>query len=232
MSTGTTVCLLSTPAVKAPLVDTILPDYKKASGVALDSVFEPTALLVKRIYGGQRPDVMIATSESFDQLVAAGLIDGPSQTPIVKAGIGIAVAAGTDWPNISSTDSFVSTMLRARSVAYSRAGASGIYFSELIEKLGIAAELNTKATIIERGLTGDALLDGRADIAVQMLSELRLVTGADIVGPLPEALQHYTVFSAALGQQATDSPQAQALLRSLTSRQAVDAYANAGLQNL
>ena len=48
-------------------------------------------------------------------------------------------------PDISSVEAFRSALLAARSIAYSRIGASGIYFAGLIERLGITDAVNAKA---------------------------------------------------------------------------------------
>ena len=66
-------------------------------------------------------------------------------------------------------------MLGARSVAYSRLGASGILFAKLIERLGIASEINARAVIIPQGFTAEKLVTGEADLAVQQISELKQV---------------------------------------------------------
>ena len=67
------------------------------------------------------------------------------------------------------------TLLGGESVAYSRIGASGILFAQLIERMGIAAEINARATIIPSGFTAERLVSGEADLAVQQISELKLV---------------------------------------------------------
>src|SRR6202012_3790035 len=88
------------------------------------------------------------------------------------------------------------TLLGARCVAYSRLGASGIFFAQLIERMGIAAEINARAHIIPSGFTAERLVSGEADLAVQQLSELKLVSGIEVVGPIPLHLQSPAVFSA------------------------------------
>ena len=90
------------------------------------------------------------------------------------------------------------TLLAAPSLAYSRAGASGIFFAELLERLGIAEAVNAKATVIPQGLTGELAARGEAALAIQQVSELMAVPGVEIVGRLPEGANTCAVFSAAL----------------------------------
>jgi molybdate transport system substrate-binding protein len=100
----------------------------------------------------------------------------------------------------------------------------------MIEKLGIADEVNAKATIVEKGFTGEAVIDGRADLAIQQVSELRYVPGIAVVGPLPEPVQWYTDFSIAVTSAGADSAGAQALHAFLLGELARNAYVAEGLQ--
>ena len=81
-------------------------------------------------------------------------------------------------------------------MAYSRIGASGIFFAQLIERMGIAAEINARARIVPSGFTAERLVTGEADLAVQQISELKQVAGVEVVGPIPLQLQTPAVFSA------------------------------------
>jgi molybdate transport system substrate-binding protein len=230
--TPTSVSLFSTLAVKGALDSAILPAFEKASGVRIERTFDPTTVLLRRIDEGARPDVIICTSESFDHLATSGIVDDATRVPIARTGVGIASAKTDARPDISTVEALVETLLKARSVAYSRTGASGLYFARLIEELGISAEINAFATVIEKGFTALAIVDGRADLAVQQLSELAFVAGVDVVGPIPEAIQQYTEFSAGIGTQAAGKTEAHALMGSLIGESARGAYAHAGLRAL
>ncbi|MDR6989245.1 molybdate transport system substrate-binding protein [Paenarthrobacter nitroguajacolicus] len=214
--------IFSTLAVKKALNDVVIDAFKQETGGTVDPVFDPTNQLLRRIHDGERFDVLIGVSDSFRTL--GRIIDTKSLTPVARTGIGLAVAQGRQKPDISTTKDFIATVLGARSVAYSRTGASGIYFAGLLEKLGIAEEVNSRATILEKGFIAETLIDGRADLAVQQLSELLFVPNVQIVGPLPAELQHYTDFSAATHSQAVTSSQAQAFVAFLASPVAKRAY--------
>jgi molybdate transport system substrate-binding protein len=223
----TTVSLFSALAVKKALDDVLLETFTWEHEIDVDVTYDPTSVLLKRIEAGARPHVVIALTDSFPALAATGAIDLTSRVSIAKTGVGIAVAPDREAPDISTVDTLRAALTSARSVAYSRTGASGIYFAKLIEDLGVAAQVNSRATVVEKGFTALAVTDGRADLAVQQMSELKFVPQARIVGPLPEAVQHYSAMSVATGHPG--KPEAVALLRFLSSPEAMAAYRDAGL---
>ncbi|MEV4899351.1 substrate-binding domain-containing protein [Nonomuraea sp. NPDC055795] len=220
--------LFSTLAVKKAFDDVLLAEFTGRTGIAVDGVYDPTTQLMARIRAGERPDVMIAVTSSFDELNGAAVLDLSTKTAIAKTGVGLAVPPGARLPDVTTLDAFKRALLDARSVAYSRTGASGIYFARLIEELGIAEEVNARATVIDKGFIAHAVVDGRADVAIQQLSELRFVPDARIAGPLPAEVQHYSEFSA-VAATAADG-EAAAFLAFLTSDEARRAYERTGLE--
>ena len=144
------------------------------------------------------PDVLVVTADAMDRLAERGTIDTSSRIDLVPSRIGIAVPRRAAHPDIGTLDAAIQTLRAARSVGYSRGGASGIHFAAAIERLGIAAEINARATIIPAGFTAEQLIIGEADIAVQQVSELMTVPGVEIVGSLPEPLGTAAIFSGAV----------------------------------
>ncbi|HLZ00786.1 MAG TPA: substrate-binding domain-containing protein [Bradyrhizobium sp.] len=186
--------LLSTLALKGA-VERLAGHYQAATGTRLDADFAPTVGLLKRLQEGEKADVLVLTREGLDELVAKGLVAPASRIDLARSYVGIAVKAGQPRPDISTEAALRAALLAARSVAYSRIGASGIYFAELIQRLGIAADVNARATITA-GFTAERLIIGDADLAVQQLSELKQVPSVEIVGPIPLGLQTPAVFTA------------------------------------
>jgi molybdate transport system substrate-binding protein len=228
-SDPTIVSLWSALVVRGALDDTVIPAFSAEGERTVDAVFDPTTVLMQRIDAGELPEVIISTTGSLKGLPAGTVVEG-SIAPLVRTGIGIGTAEGAEAQQIETVDDLTEALLGARSVAYSRAGQSGIYFSSLIEKLGIADEVNAKATILDKGFTGEAVIDGRADLAIQQVSELRFVPGIAVVGPLPEAVQAYTDFSVAVTSAGAASVGAHALYAFLIGQLARDAYVAEGLQ--
>ncbi|MFE5835480.1 extracellular solute-binding protein [Arthrobacter sp. NPDC056493] len=219
--------VFSSPAVKKAL-DEVIAVCQQESGISVEAVFEPTSQLLKRIDAGESFDVMIAVTESFRTLTP--VIDPSTLTPIARAGIGVAVAPDVPAPDISTVESFVRTITAARSVAYSGTGASGAYFATLLDKLGLTEDVGASATIVDKGYVAQAVVTGNADVAIQQLSELLFVPQAQIVGPLPAELQHYTDFSAAVSAQSSDPAQAESFANFLTSTTAQGAYVQTMLE--
>lgn len=202
--------------------------FGQETGVSIEAVFEPTGQLLRRIDAGESFDVMIAVTESFGPLTT--VVDPHTLTSVARSGIGVAVKHGAPEPDISTAESFVQTLRAARSVAYSGVGASGAYFTALLGKLGLSEEVGARATVVDKGYVAQAVVTGNADVAIQQLSELLFVPEAQIVGPFPAELQHYTEFSAAVSAQASDPDQAQAFVNFLTSAPAQTAYTQSSLE--
>ncbi|HWZ38208.1 MAG TPA: substrate-binding domain-containing protein [Bradyrhizobium sp.] len=220
--------LLSTLALKGA-VERLAGQYQIATGVRLDADFAPTVGLLKRLRGGEKADVVILTGEGLKELVAEGAVVEASQIDLARSWVGIAVKAGHAHPDIASEAALRATLLAARSVAYSKIGASGIYFAALIQRMGIASEINAKA-VITAGFTAERLVTGEADLAVQQLSELKQVADIEVVGPIPRELQTAAVFTAGRMASSAKATEADALLKYLASPEVAPVLRETGLE--
>lgn len=228
MSHAKTVQVICTIVVRAPFDADIVSAWEK-HGNGVDIKWNTTTVIMDNIRSGLRTDVAIVTAAAMDELVKAGIVDGSTRVELVESRIGLAVKAGETHPNIADTDALMETLRNARSVAYSLGGASGIYFKTLIEKLGIAEDVNSRATTIPEGFTAEKLITGEASLAVQQISELLEVPGIEVIGTLPEAVQKATVFSAAVFKDAQDPDLGKAFIKHLQSAESASAYQAKGL---
>jgi molybdate transport system substrate-binding protein len=204
--------------------------YEAASGVRIDADFAPTQALLKRLREGEAADLVILTREGLDEVIGEGRVVAENAADLARSYVGIAVKAGHAHPDIATEAALRKTVLAARSVAYSRLGASGIYFAQLIERMGIAAEINARATIVQQGFTAERLVSGEADLAVQQISELKQVDGIEVVGPIPHDLQTPAVFSAGRMANAKHAAAADGLLRYLASPEVAPVLRQSGLE--
>jgi molybdate transport system substrate-binding protein len=226
---GNVVRLLSTLALKGA-VRGLAGRFEAAGGARIDADFAPTLGLLDRLRHGEGADVVILTKEALSDLAAKGTVVAESCVDLARSFVGIAVKAGADHPDIATEAALRATLLGARSVAYSRTGASGILFAQLIERIGIAPAINARARIIPAGFTAELLLTGEADLAVQQISELKLVPGVEVVGPIPRELQTPAVFSAGRLAASSKAAQSDAFLKYLASPEVAPALRESGLE--
>ncbi|MBR0796726.1 substrate-binding domain-containing protein [Bradyrhizobium jicamae] len=223
------VRVLSTLALKGAVVR--LAEICPANGgVRIDADFAPTLALLARLRGGEAADLVILTREGLDEMVGEGRVIAESCVDLARSYVGLAVKAGAAHPDIGSEAALRTALKAARAVAYSRLGASGILFAQLIERLGIAAEINARAVIVPAGFTAERLVTGEADLAVQQISELKQVDGIEVIGPIPLDLQTPAVFSAGRMTSAQRTDVADHLLRYLASADVAPVLRATGLE--
>jgi len=204
--------------------------FEAASGIRVDADYAPTLALLKRLRADEAADLVILTREGLDEMIAEGRVIADGAADLARSYVGMAVLAEQAHPDIATEAALRQTLLAARSVAYSRLGASGVYFAQLIVRMGIAAEINAKATIVDQGFTAERLVSGEADLAVQQISELKQVGGIEVVGPVPHELQTPAVFSAGRMANAKHADAADRLLRYLASPDVVPVLRQSGLE--
>jgi molybdate transport system substrate-binding protein len=225
------VRVLSTLGLKGAF-SSLAEQFQAASGVRIAADFAPTLNLLDRLKGGETADVLILTQEGLASLVAEGSVVAESCVDLARSYVGVAVKAGSPHPDIASEAALRAALLTARSVAYSRLGASGVYFAKLIAQLGIEAEINARATIVPIGFTAERIVSGEADLAIQQISELKQVQGIEIVGPIPLHLQTPAVFSAGRLAQSKKAREGDLLLKFLASEQIAPVLYASGLEGI
>jgi molybdate transport system substrate-binding protein len=91
----------------------------------------------------------------------------------------------------------------------------------LLERLGIAAEMQPKITAFkQRSERFEAVARGDVEIGFNQISEILAAQGIDLVGPLPAPIQNYTLFSAGIVATSKQQEAGKALLRLISSSSA------------
>jgi molybdate transport system substrate-binding protein len=200
-----TLAVLSTLAMKGVLEEAAPKDASIR--------FHSTQALLESIAGGEQADVVILTSEGIAKLSSERRIVPGSDFLLGTSGVGLAVRAGANKPDISTVAALEKVLLSAASVAHSRSGASGLYFAGLLEKRGWDRKLK-KRVIVEKGPVAAVVASGEVEIGVQLLCELAPVKGIDVVGPFPDEVQNLSRFSAAVMKTSGEADAFMAFLRS------------------
>ncbi|MGZ5100298.1 MAG: substrate-binding domain-containing protein, partial [Usitatibacter sp.] len=165
-----------------------------------------------------------------------GLVRTDSKVELARSQIGMVVRAEAPKPDIGSVEAFRSTLLAAKSIAYSDSG-SGTYLStKLFTKLGVADQVAAKSRKVRGPPSGEpvaaVVARGEAEIGFQQVSELIHVPGITFVGAIPAELQPGFSFAGALTSAARQPEAASALIRFLASPEAAPVILKAGLAPL
>ena len=226
------VTVLTVGAYKPVLLD-LAAGYQKQSNDTVSASNDTAGWVGARIGRGEEADLVILPAASLTALAAQGKIVAGSIVPLARSGIGVVVKKGAPVPNIGSVDAFKATMLAIPSFAYidpASGGSSGVYLASLFQRLGIAEAIRRKAVLVPGGLAASRVDNGEAALALQQISELRLVRGVHYVGPLPAEIQNYTNYAAAIPTSSRRPAAGRALLAWLLSPAGIQALEVRGLE--
>ena len=220
---------ISSMATKALLAE-LTRAYVQRSGhqVEIESVGGVDA--AKRVQSGEAFDVVVLATDAIDKLLAAGRIVAGSKVDLVHSGVAIAVRAGAPRPEIGSEDALRRAVLAARTIGYST-GPSGVQLAKLFERWGIAADIQDRIVTALPGVPVGALVArGEVELGFQQLAELMHLEGIEVLGPLPEAVQIVTTFSAGVCAASGHPDAGRELLDFMASPAAADAKRRQGME--
>jgi molybdate transport system substrate-binding protein len=212
--------VISAGAVRG-LIAQIIEDYSRRTGQKFDFTIGTTGQLRTVITAGQPADLIIVSLPLMEELEKTGKLTPGSRADLGRVGIGVAVREGAGVPNVATPDAFKQALVAAKSVAYTNpaeGGTSGIYFTALVERLGIADAIKQKAVMTRGGREASIeVAEGRAEMAVVYVSEAIAVKGVKVAGMLPTSLQDYSAYAAAIPGNSTDPAAARAFIAALAS---------------
>lgn len=213
--------VLSGGAAQSPL-QAALPAFEARSGHKVAIAFAPAGEIAKRVAAGEIYDLLILPAENIDAYEKQGKVVPGSRAPLGKVGIGVAVNERAAAPDISTPEAFKQALLAAKSVVYidPARGTSGKHFAGVLQQLGIAGEVNAKATLGSGGYVVAPVGKGEIELGVHQITEILPVPGVKLVGPLPPALQKWTTYTAVAMPGAKSPDAARALVAFLTSADA------------
>lgn len=221
--------VLSTQATEEAYKE-LVPQFEKASGHKVTTVFTGTLDANKRLASGEIYDMIIMSAPSIEEHIRSGKAAAGSRVDIAKSGVAVGVKKGAPKPDISTTEAVKKLLLSAKSIGYST-GPSGNYVLSLFERLGVADQVKPKLKQTPTGVfVGNIIASGEVEVGFQQVSELAHFPGVDYVGPLPADIQSYTMFSSGLIVGAKETEAAKALVKFITGPDAAAAFRKRGME--
>jgi molybdate transport system substrate-binding protein len=228
-----TIKVMSAGAVKT-MVAALGAEFERESGKTIDYNFGTAGALRERVKGGEVADLVVLSESAIAELAKLGLVVPGTVSDLGRTVTGVIVREGSARPDIATPQAFIAALRNARSVAYTdpkAGGSGGIMFAAMLEKLGLAAEVNAKAVLGKGGFdVSQIVADGRAEIGTTFISEALPVKGLTVVGPLPGDLHNTNGYTAAVHARAANPAGAEAFLRKLTASATRSRWTAAGLE--
>jgi molybdate transport system substrate-binding protein len=192
------------------MLEALVPQFESETNHRVTTEYGEAGVLRGRILEGEDFDVTVLPSGWAE--LRGMIADDP--VAIAHTDFGMAVLADVPTPDTSSSDALKQMLLSAKSIVYTdpkTGGISGVLFSRLIERLGIADEVNKKSKLVAGVLNVSFVVNGEADLAVELANEILAVPGVQFV-PMPPGFQISVTFSGAVAAKAVDPAAAKSLI--------------------
>jgi molybdate transport system substrate-binding protein len=205
--------------------------FKQATGHDV-KIEVPRGPELARILASDEPaDILLGTTASVDRAAADGTVAG-SKLPVGRTGIAVMVRRGVPHPKVATAADIKQAVLAADAVAYNTA-PSGQQLQKLFDQMGVADQIKDKSTRPPNGAqTMQHMVDGKGnEIGFGLSNEMTpyLDKGLDFVAMLPDDLQSYTTYDAAVLTRSKSSEAANAFLRYITTPDAKKVFAKSGI---
>jgi molybdate transport system substrate-binding protein len=195
------------------LVKALQARFERESGATLHTRFGAVGAMKEALLAGEPCDVMIVSDAMVVALQASGDLGLKPRAPLGRVRTGVAVRSGEPVPAIATAEQ-LKAALRAASAIYfpdPQRATAGIHFASVIERLGLNGEVAARLHTFPNGATTmrELAASGPGAIGCTQITEILYTPGIALVGPLPDAFELATVYTAALAARAAQPVLAQ-----------------------
>ncbi len=230
MAIAAEVKLISVGAVKGAL-DKIVSDYSKTTGNKVNYTVGSPLVVSQKLAAGEVFDIVVQSAPAMNDYVKLGGLKVDTRVKVVRGGIGMAVAPQATPPDISTPAAFKTALLNAKSIAVgdpAMPNGSGILIQAILQNSGVMDDIRPKLQVVGLDPGQQQIAKGEIEIGFFNISEIRPFV--KFGGPVPEPMQRYTNYEAAVTTKATEADAAAALLKMLVSGQEQPQWKSSGLE--
>jgi len=224
-----TLRVLCSNGFKAAM-EKLQPEYEHRLGSKLNITFGTSTKVKAAIEAGEAFDLAILTSQIVADLGQEGKIAAGTKVDIASSGIGIAVRAGAPKPDVSTPEAVKQTLLKAKSIAYVKEGASAPSIANMFSRLGISDAVEKKV-VFQPGADQNmaSVASGQAELSFGLVSEIVPVPGVQLAGPVPPEFQKPIVMSAGISATTKNRKTVEQIVQWLTSAASAPAIQATGM---
>lgn len=181
--------------------------FLELTGAKVEGRFGAVGAMKEALLAGEPCDVMIATAAMVADLQAERRLVQDSEAALGRVRTGIAVRQGEPLPQVGSPEALKASLLTAKAIYFPDAlrSTAGIHFAAVLGKLGIAETVASRLRTFPNGATAMKELAshvGPGAIGCTQITEINYTPGVALVGPLPDAFELATVYTAAVSAKA------------------------------
>jgi molybdate transport system substrate-binding protein len=196
------------------------PQFEKATGFTPVVDASVAQVSKRKVEAGEPFDIAVLVDFQIDDLIKQGKLLPDSRADLMKSGIGVAVKRGALKPDISTVEAFKKALLNAKSITYLKEGASTIHLRKIFAQLGIADAILPKTVQTMTESVSELVADGQVELGLIVIPNIMSVPGAELVGPLPDEINKYVMFTAGISTQSPNQQAARDLIKMLKSPEA------------
>jgi len=188
-----------------------------------------------RLLAGEPADVVVLTRALIEQLAGEGHLVEGSRADLGGVGLGVAIRRGDVRPDVGTVETFRAALREARTISFPdpKLATAGIHLMAVLERLGLREELAERLRSFPNGnaaMTAIARSGEPGQLGITMMTEIKLLSGVELVAPLPSEIQNTTIYSAAVATQAVHPERALEFVRRLTGPSARPVLVAAGFE--
>jgi molybdate transport system substrate-binding protein len=215
------------------LIAGLAPLFKTLTGLDIDGEFGAVGTMAGKLEAGTGADLVVLTAAVLADLVRKGLVIQDTVEDIGLVETAIALRAGDPPVSISDAASLRKALLAADAIFVpdTKASTAGIHVAEVLDRIGIAAEVAGRLRIFPNGATAMrnlAASDAANPIGCTQSTEIINTQGVVISGALPPGYELATVYSAAVTSQSQQVQHARQLIGLLTEPDSCELRETAG----
>jgi len=198
--------VMSAGAVEGP-VSELAPEFGRQNGCEIDLQFNTVGALRDRFVGGEKADVLILSAIAIAALEKENRFAAGTRVDLGEATCGVAVRDGMLMPHISTVEKFTQMLKNAGTIACNdpaHGGSSGIYFADLLKRMGLYDEVKPKLVLCKTGRDcAIAVLRLQAEIGITFTSEFIAVPDIRVVGTFPKEIAFVNGYAGAISRDAS-----------------------------
>jgi len=217
--------------LRAPVLE-LAGTFVHSSVHKVEFIFASVGAIHKRVATGESADIVIGTTRGISALVGLGRAMAGSEANIARAAIALATRRQGPAPRIAPREALAQTLRAASSLVLpdpNRGAPGAVQANELLEHLGLAAEVKTKTHFVaDSGTVVKHVAAGRAEIGIAAMSDLVGAPDVVVTGPLADPSTAAVIYAVALIRRAASAELGRAFIEHLVGIEARAAFRAAG----